>query len=56
MLPSADKVYGDADFIFQQELAPAHSAKGTKSWFNDHGVTVLDCSANSSDLNPIGNL
>ncbi len=35
MLPSADKLYGDADFIFQQDLAPAHTAKGTKSWFND---------------------
>ncbi len=23
MLPSADKLYGDADFIFQQDLAPA---------------------------------
>ncbi len=33
MLPSADKLYGDADFIFQQDLAPAHTAKGTKSWF-----------------------
>ncbi len=54
MLPSADKLYGDADFIFQQDLAPAHTAKGTKSWFNDHGVTVLDCPANSPDLNPIG--
>ncbi len=53
MIPSADKLYGDADFIFQQDLAPAHSAKGTKSWFNDHGVTVLDCKANSPDLNPI---
>ncbi len=42
MLPSADKLYGDADFIFQQALAPAHTAKVTKSWFNDHGVTVLD--------------
>ncbi len=36
MLPSADKLYGDADFIFQQDLAPAHTAKGTKSWFSDH--------------------
>ncbi len=52
MLPSADKLYGDADFIFQQDLAPAHTAKGTKSWFNDHSVTVLDWPANSSDLNP----
>ncbi len=56
MLPSADKIYGDADFIFQQDLAPAHTAKGTKSWFNDHGVTVLDWPANSPDLNPIENL
>ncbi len=55
MLPSADKLYGDADFIFQQDLAPAHTAKGTKSWFNDHGVTVLDWPANSPDLNPIEN-
>ncbi len=56
MLPSADKLYGDADFIFQQDLAPAHTAKGTKSWFNDHGVTLLDWPANSPDLNSIENL
>ncbi len=30
MLPSADNIYGDADFIFQQDLASAHTAKGTK--------------------------
>ncbi len=56
ILPSAGKLYGDADFIFQQDLAPAHTAKGTKSWFNDHDVTVLDWPANSPDLNPIENL
>ncbi len=56
MLPSADKLYGDADSIFQQDLAPAHTAKGTESWFNNHGVTVLDWPENSPDLNPIENL
>ncbi len=56
MLPSADKLYGDADFIFQQDLAPAHTAKSTKSWLNDHGVGVLDWPAISPDLNPIENL
>ncbi len=55
MLPSADKLYGDADLIFHKDLAPAHTAKGTKSCFNDHGVTVLDWPANSPVLIPKGN-
>ncbi len=50
MLLSANKLYGDADFIFLQDLAPPHTPEGTKSWFNDHGVTVLDWPANSPDL------
>ncbi len=51
MLPSADQLFNDADFIFQQDLAPAHTAKSTKSWLNDHCVCVLDWPANSPDLN-----
>ncbi len=47
MLPSADQLFKDADFIFQQDLAPAHTAKRIKSWLNDHV---------SSDLNTIKNL
>ncbi len=30
MLPSADQLFKDADFIFQQDLAPAHTAKAPK--------------------------
>ncbi len=41
MLPSADKLYGDADFIFQQDLAPAHTAKGTKSWYQKMTMVLL---------------
>ncbi len=51
MLPSADQLFKEADFIFQQDLAPAHTAKSTKSWLNEHGVGVLDWPANSPDLN-----
>ncbi len=56
MLPAADQLYGDADFIFQQDLAPAHSAKATSTWFKDHGIPVLNWPANSPDLNAIENL
>ncbi len=31
ILPSADQLFKDADFVFQQDLAPAHTAKSTKS-------------------------
>ncbi len=53
MLPSAEQLFKYADFIFQQDLAPAHTAKSTKSWFNDHGVSVLEWPVNSPDQNPI---
>ncbi len=56
MLASANQLFKDADFIFQQDLAPAHTAKSTKSWLNDHGVGVLDWTANLPDLKPIENL
>ncbi len=51
MLPSADQLFKDAEFIFQQDLAPVHTTKSNKSWLNDRGVGVLERPANSPDLN-----
>ncbi len=42
LLPSADKLNGDANFLFSRTLAPAHSAKTTSKWLSDHDITVLD--------------
>ncbi len=53
---SADKLYGDADFLFQQDTRTLAPAQTTSKWFADHDITVLDWPANISDLNPIWNL
>ncbi len=36
MLSSAEQLFKDADFIFQQDLTPAHTAKSTKSWLKEN--------------------
>ncbi len=52
MLPAADQLYGDADFIFQQDLATAHSAKLPVPGFKDHGIPVLTWPATRLTLTP----
>lgn len=40
MLPSDDRVYGDADFLFQEDLVPARWAKTYYKWFAEHADAV----------------
>ncbi len=56
MLPSADKLYGDADFLFQQDFSTCPLCQNTSECFADHDITVLDWPSNMPDLNPIWNL
>lgn len=43
--------------VFQQDGAPAHTAKSITTWLTDCGVPFIkDWPGNSSDLNPIENL
>ncbi len=41
MLPSADQLFKDTDFIFQQDLAPAHTAKSIKSWLKENLWSIV---------------
>ena len=42
MLPSADKLQAEADFILEQESASAHTAQSATTCFNVHRITVPD--------------
>ena len=42
--------------VFMQDGAPAHTAKNTKNFLQERGISVLKWPPKSPDLNPIENL
>ncbi|CAB1452154.1 unnamed protein product [Pleuronectes platessa] len=44
------------DWVFQQDNAPIHNARLTKTFFQENNITLLDHPACSPDLNPIENI
>ena len=49
-------LWNSNEFIFQQDLAPPHSAKSTQAWCENSHIHMLDWPANSPHLNPMENL
>ena len=41
MLPAGEEIFGCANFMFQQDLAPAHSSRSTMRWLEDYGIEEL---------------
>lgn len=50
MFPFASQLYWDADFIFQHDLVPIHTAKSIIIHFNNQDITVFDWPVNSPDF------
>jgi transposase len=56
MLPSADKLFGQENYFFQQDNDPKHTSNHCKQWLLDNNVPTFWWPAQSPDLNPIENL
>ncbi len=55
LLPFLEE-FAPQDWVFQQDIATAHSVRDTQTFFFDNDINVLPCPANSTDFNPIENL
>lgn len=56
VLTELSNLYPDGDGIFQQDLAPCHTARRTKVFMEHNNIQMLSWPGNSPDLSPIENL
>ena len=53
---SATSLGHGRNFMIQNDNDPKHTTKLTKKWFENNGISTLNWSSQSPDLNPIENL
>ena len=56
LIPSARQMFGDNEYIFQDDSAPCHRSKIVKKFEVENQIDVLEWPGNSPDMNPIENL
>jgi hypothetical protein len=56
MVPSAQELFGNDQFIFQQDNDPKHTSISCTSYLRSKNINVIDWPSQSSDLNLIENL
>jgi hypothetical protein len=56
LLPSAERLFPDGKFSFQQDNDPKHTAIINRNWLQDNLIPNIDWPSQSPDLNPIENL
>jgi transposase len=56
MLPSLTHVFGERNFIFQDDNCRVNRARVVREFLDEQGVRTLPWSSKSPDLNPIENI